>query len=176
MLLGLRVESQRLRGTERAPVLHPWPCRGNLRAMARWYVPLLFDSDRFEADAKHEKPDEDEIAALVSKHMLSDEAFAAEKDLVDNLIEGIERARHPARKDALTLLGYVSEGDGRLAGNDPYLGYLLRREVARLKKVLATMKLADAAIEEDRAQLLRVLGVASQRKLGLVYLIKDSRA
>jgi hypothetical protein len=153
--------------------------------MSTWYVPLLFDSDRFEADAKREKPDEDEIAALVSKHMLSEEAFAAEDDLVparvtpdgetvggivDNLMHAIQRARHPSRNAALALLEYVSQDGGRLAGNDPYLGYLLRREVARLKKVLAPMKLAGAGAESDRAQFLRVLDIASRRKLGLVYL------
>lgn len=136
--------------------------------MSTWYVPHLFDSDRFEADAKREKPDEDEIAALVSKHMLSEDAFEAGK--VDNLIQGIQRARHPSRKDALLLLEYINEGGGRLAGNDPYLGYLLRREVARLKKVLGAMKLADSGAEADREQFLRVLVIASKRKLGLVCL------
>jgi hypothetical protein len=154
--------------------------------MSRCFTPYLFDSDRFEADAKRQKPDEDEIAMLVSEHMLSEEAFAGEEDLcparatpkgatvggiADNLILGIQRARHPGRKDALLLLEYISEDDGRLAGNDPFLGYLLRREVARLKKVLSAMNLADAWIEADREQFLRVLDIARKRKMGLVYLV-----
>jgi hypothetical protein len=76
----------------------------------------------------------------------------------------------PERTETSVLLGYVSEVDGRLAEEEPYVGYLMPDEIRRASMLLAKITLADdAGQDRDRLLLLRLFSIALESGCGLVW-------
>ena len=158
--------------------------------MSRCYHPHAFDSDAFEArtseangsaelsealmEAKLDEPDfgwsldgtpdNDLIATRVGPggHVLG--------SVVDAVRAGARAAKTVPCEKAARLLAHASNDDGRLIDEEPFVGYLLRREIEEIDRLLRDVRFGPRWAESDRVLLLTLFEVARRHRAGLFWM------
>jgi hypothetical protein len=154
------------------------------------YHPHAFDAQHFAAQADTCRTTLDLIMALMD-YSVDDPCIGwsidgtPEGDLISrrvhsdrgsvSLVENVRSAFDPTspvagHAEAIRLLGHVSEFDGRLVDEEPFVGYLMPDEIRRVSALLAQIPFpGDPGQEHDLVLLLRLFTTALEDDRGLYW-------
>ncbi len=153
--------------------------------MSIFFHPNLFDDARYQADDCLELYERISHAVVANQYgweidgydiisfRIEERPYRPIGSLVDFLIERLpaECAGAENVPEALSLLGKITEGKGNLVEQTEgiYLGYLTAREVIRLGELLRELRLQTSRSTAEQAALIKILAIAQERGLGLIY-------